>query len=174
VVAFSLAAFNLVQLFRDGPLVYVESTKNLDARLSYDENLPPVLVDLLSLLPRAPVLMNTSAYPEIVAFTGIPLRQTINESDLEIFRAALNAPARSAAIVVTFEGDDIDRAVKAHPQDLVVAGRFTANTQPAATIYISTKWMDQSPLMKAPQLTSPLLKDLIPPAGETAPASPAP
>jgi hypothetical protein len=174
VVAFSLAAFNLVQLFRDGPLVYVESTKNLDARLSYDENLPPVLVDLLSLLPRAPVLMNTSAYPEIVAFAGIPLRQTINESDLEIFRAALNAPARSAAIVVTFEGDDIDRAVKAHPQDLVVAGRFTANTQPAATIYISTKWMDQSPLMKAPQLTSPLLKDLIPPAGETAPASPAP
>lgn len=174
VSAFALAALNLVQLFRDGPLVYLEGTRNLEARLPYDENLPPVLDDLLSLLPHAPVLMNTSAYPEIVAFTGIPLRQTINESDLEIFRAALVAPARSAAIIVAFEGDEIDRAVKAHPENLAVAGRFTANTQPAATIYISTKWMDQSPLMKPPALTGPLLKDLTPPAGETGPESPAP
>jgi len=174
VAAFSLTAFNLVELFQDGPLVYLESTRNLDARLPYDENLPPVLADLLSLLPHAPVLMDTSAYPEIVAFTGIPLRQTINESDLEIFRAALAAPARSAAIIVAFDGDDIDRAVKADPQDLAVAGRFTANTQPPATVYFSTKWIEQSPLMKTPQLTGPLLKDLTPPAGQTAPESTAP
>jgi hypothetical protein len=94
--------------------------------------------------------MDTSAYPELVSLTGIPLRQTINESDLEIFRAALAAPAENAAIIVAFEGDDIDRAVKAHPQDLAVAGRFTANKQPPATVYFSTKWMDQSPYMRIP------------------------
>jgi hypothetical protein len=167
VVAFALTAIDLFGLFRDGPLVYLESTKNLDARLPYDQDIPPVVEDLLSLFPHAPVLMNTSAYPEIVAITGIPLRQTINESDLEIFHAALDAPARSAAVIVAFEGDEIDRAVKAHPQDLAVAARFAANTQPPATVYFSTKWMDQSPLMKAPILTSPMLKDLTPSTGET-------
>ncbi len=82
--------------------------------------------------------MNTSIYPEIVALTGIPLRQTINESDLGIFRAALAAPAAHAAIIVAFDGDEIDRAVKAHPEGLDVAGRFTARGQPSATVYLSS------------------------------------
>jgi hypothetical protein len=171
-VFFALAVINQVQLLRAGPLVYVESTKNLEARLSYDEAIPPVLQDLLSFLPRAPVLINTSAYPEIVALTGIPLRQTINESDLEIFRAALASPAASAAVIVAYDGDEVDRAVKAHPADLAIAGRFTANTQPPATIYFSSRWLEQSPLMKLPTTKSPLMKDLLPPATDADPASP--
>jgi len=147
---FAFAGLNVVQLFRAGPLVYQESRTNLEARLPYEADIPPILQDLLSFLPHCPVLMDTSAYPELVSLTGIPLRQTINESDLEIFRAALAAPAENAAIIVAFEGDDIDRAVKAHPQDLAVAGRFTANKQPPATVYFSTKWMDQSPYMRIP------------------------
>ena len=50
--------------------------------------------------------MNTSVYPELVAFTGIPLRQTINESDREYLQAALAAPAAHAAIVLAFDGDE--------------------------------------------------------------------
>jgi hypothetical protein len=165
-VCFAFAAINQVELLHAGPLVYVESTKNLAARLPYDEAIPPVLDDLLSFEPHAPILMDTSAYPEIVALAGIPLRQTINESDLEIFRAALAAPATDAAIIVTYAGDDIDKAVKAHPENLAVAARFTANTQPAATIYFSTKWMNQSPLLKAPSGLDPLLKNMSPPARE--------
>ena len=161
---FALVALNVVQLCRAGSLVYLESKTNLEARLPYDQKIPPVVQDLLSLLPRAPVLMNTSAYPELVSLAGIPLRQTINESDLEIFRVALAAPASDAGVIVTFEGDDVDRAVKARPQDLAVAARFTANTQPPATIYFSTKWMDQSPFMKLPDITGPLRNDLSPPS----------
>jgi hypothetical protein len=81
--------------------------------------------------------MNTSVYPEIVAFTGIPLRQTVNESDREFYSAALDAPAAHAAIVLAFDGDQIDRAVKAHPAGLTALRRFTAPGQPAATIYAS-------------------------------------
>ena len=55
--------------------------------------------------PGAPMLMDTSTYPEIVSLTGIPLRETINESDLRIWRTALAAPAAHAAIVVAFDGD---------------------------------------------------------------------
>ena len=135
---FVLAGINAVSLVRQEPIVYAESTDNLDARLPYDQTIPPLLQDLLSKFPRGTVLMNTSTYPEIVAFTGIPLRQTINESDLALWRAALEAPASHAAIVVAFDGDEVDRAVKAHPEGLAVEGRFTAENQPPATVYSST------------------------------------
>jgi hypothetical protein len=124
-------------------VVYVESTKNLDARLPYDEAIPPLLENMAMTLPGAPVLMDTSSYPEIVSLTGISLRQTINESDLLIWRTALAAPASHAAIVVAFDGDAVDRAVKAHPGDLSVAGRFTAKGQPSATVYLSALWVDR-------------------------------
>jgi hypothetical protein len=81
--------------------------------------------------------MNTSVFPEIVAFTGIPLRQTINESDLEIYSEALAAPAAHASIVVAFDGDQIDRAVKAHPEGLTAVRRFSTAEEPAGTIYVS-------------------------------------
>lgn len=150
-LGFALLGLNLIEMLDQGPAVYKESTKNLEARLPYDEAIPPALENLLRLLPHAPVLMNTSAYPEIVAFTGIPLRETINESDLAIYRAALASPAEHAAIVVAFDGDDVDRAVKANPRGLELSNRFTAQGQPAASIYISSRWINQSPLLKAPQ-----------------------
>ncbi len=137
-VLFFLVGVNVWSLLRQEPIVYAESTYNLEARLPYDEAIPPLLRDLLRSDFPGTVLMNTSMYPELVADTGIPLRQTINESDLAIWRAALLAPATHAAIVVAFDGDDVDRAVKAHPEGLAVAGRFTAEKQPAATVYIST------------------------------------
>ena len=89
--------------------------------------------------------MDTSIYPEIVAFTGIPLRQTINESDLGIFRAALAEPAAHAAIIVAFDGDEIDRAVKAHPADFTLIASFAAKNQPPAAIYASTTWLHRAP-----------------------------
>ena len=49
--------------------------------------------------------METSVYPQLVALTGIPLRQTINESDEQFYTAALAAPATHAAIVLAFDGD---------------------------------------------------------------------
>jgi hypothetical protein len=142
-ILFALAGFNFYKLLRQDPVVYVESTKNLDARLPYDEAIPPLLEDMVTVFPRAPVLMDASAYPEIVSLTGIPLRQTINEGDLLIWRSALAAPAAHAAIVVAFDGDAVDRAVKANPAGLSVAGRFTAEGQPSATVYLSASWANR-------------------------------
>jgi hypothetical protein len=141
---FVFAGLNVFALLRSGPIVYVEGTKNADARQPYDDAIPPALRSLLALDPHATILMNTSMYPEVVASTGIPLRQTINESDLEIYRSALAAPAAHAAIIVAFDGDEIDTAVKAHLADFTLMGRFTAVNQPSAAIYASTKWLDRS------------------------------
>ncbi|MGB6829756.1 MAG: hypothetical protein WBE41_17035, partial [Terracidiphilus sp.] len=135
-----LIVLNSIDLIQRGPLVYVESTKNVEARRPFDENIPPVMRQLLSRRPGAPVLMNSSVYPELIAFSGIPLAQTINESDQYVYRDALAAPAEHAAIVVAFDGDEIDRAVKAHPEGLIEVAHFTAKGQAAGTIYVSGTW----------------------------------
>ena len=140
----ALAGLNVFALLRAHPVVYVESTKNAYARKPYDDSIPPALQSLLALDPRAPVLMNTSLYPEIVASAGIPLRQTINESDLGIYRSALASPATNAAIVVAFDGDEIDTAVKAHLADFTLMNSFSAQGQPSAAIYASTKWLNRT------------------------------
>jgi len=136
-VLFVLVASNAVQMVRERPLVYVEGTKNIDARRPFEQQIPPALRTLLAERPGGVVLMNTSVYPEIVALTGIPLRQTVNESDKEFYSAALAAPATHAAIVLAFDGDEIDRAVQAHPAGLTALRRFTAPGQPPGTIYVA-------------------------------------
>jgi len=144
-IFFAVAVLNVFLLLRAGPIVYVEGAKNADARRPYDDAIPPALQSLLTLDPHATVLMNTSIYPEIVAFTGIPLRQTINESGLSIYRTALEDPAANAPIVVTFDGDEIDAAVNAHRSDFTLIARFAARNQPSAAIYASTKWLHRAP-----------------------------
>jgi len=136
-VLFALIALDAVQMVRERPLTYVEGTKNIESRRPFDEQIPPVLRALLAQRPGGVVLMNTSVYPELVAFAGIPLRQTVNESDKEFYSAALDSPAAHAAIVLAFDGDQIDRAVQAHPAGLTMLRRFTAPGQPAGTIYIA-------------------------------------
>ena len=136
VLLFALIALNALLVLREHPLVYEEGVKNLEARRPYDLAIPPMLRSLLATRPGGVVLMNTSVYPELVALTGIPLRQTINEGDKQYFNDALAAPAAHAAIVLAFDGDEVDRAVKAHPQGLTEVRRFTAKGQAPATIYV--------------------------------------
>jgi len=134
---FAVVVLNAAQMLRERPLVYVEGTRNIEARRLYEIEIPPALHALLAERPGGVVLMDTSVFPEIVALTGIPLRQTINESDLEIYSDALAAPAAHANIVLAFDGDQIDRAVKAHPEGLTAVRRFTTAGEPGGTIYVS-------------------------------------
>lgn len=134
---FVLLALNVRELILERPLVYVEGTKNIDAHRPYQLAIPPVLRAQLARQPAATILMETSVDPEIVALTGIPLRQTINEADLSLWDEALAAPATHAAIVLAFDGDAVDRAVKAHPEGLTAIRRFTAKGQPSGTLYVS-------------------------------------
>jgi hypothetical protein len=134
---FVLITLNTHRLIVERPLVYVEGTKNIAAHRPYQLAIPPVLRAQLALHPGAAILMETSVDPEIVALTGIPLRQTINESDLAIWDQALAAPAADAPLVLAFDGDAVDRAVKAHPEGLTPVNRFTARGQPSGTLYVS-------------------------------------
>jgi hypothetical protein len=132
---FAVAVLNAAQMLRERPLVYVEGTKNIEARRQYEAEIPAAIRAELVDWPHATILMDTSVFPELVALSGIPLRQTINESDLWIFDEALQAPAAHAQLILAFDGDAIDRAVKAHPEGLIPARHFTARGQASATLY---------------------------------------
>ena len=134
---FVLTALNAWQVLREHPLCYVEGAKNYAAREHYEQVIPAALRALLATRPGGVVLMDTSQYPQVVALTGIPLRQTINESDKEFYGAALAAPADHASIVLAFDNDGIAQAVKEHPQGLREVDRFTAPGQPGGTLYVS-------------------------------------
>lgn len=136
-ILFAFIAWNAWQVLRLRPLTYVEGTKNLDSRREFEQQIPPVLSSLLATRPGGIVLMETSVYPHLVALTGIPLRQTINESDKQFYTDALAAPASHSAIVLAFRGDEIDSAVKAHPAGLTLVGRFTDPGQQPAAVYVS-------------------------------------
>jgi len=136
-ILFAAVAFNAYRMLRECPLVYVEGAKNIHARRPIYSQIPPVLRTYLTTHPNAVILMDTSTYPEIVSLTGIPLRQTINESDLAIYTSALSAPAASANLVLAFDGDAIDSAVKANHWGLTPVHRFAAPNQPSATLYVS-------------------------------------
>jgi hypothetical protein len=144
-VLLAVANLNLLQMLRERPPVYVEGTKNIEAHRPYEEQIPPALKALLAQRPGSIILMETSVDPELVALTGIPLRQTINESDLEVYTDALAAPAAHAALVLAFDGDEIDQAVKAHPAGLTAGQHFSAPGQPPATIYVSDTGSAQPP-----------------------------
>jgi hypothetical protein len=139
-------SFNAAKMLREHPPVYVEGIKNVEAHRSYEQAIPPVLRSLLATRPGATLLAVTSFDPIIIARTGIPLRQTINESDLWIWDTALASPASHAEFILAFDGDDVDRAVRLRPEHLTVVQRFTAPWQPGATIYAS-----DSPSSAAPQ-----------------------
>ena len=132
---FALVAVNAARMLHERPLVYVEGTKNIEARRPYEQAIPPALRAQLAAHPGY-ILMDTSVYPEIVALTGIPLRETINESDLEIYKDALAHPAERASLVLAFDGDEVDQAVRAHPAGLIPVARFAARGQPSATLYV--------------------------------------
>jgi putative Mg2+ transporter-C (MgtC) family protein len=85
--------------------------------------------------------MNTSMYPSFIPNAGLTYRQTINESDKQFYWAALDSPAAHASIVLAFAGDDIDKAVQAHPEHLRVYQRFHSPNQgwdqADATLYVT-------------------------------------
>ena len=141
ILAASLACFliaNAGQMLGQGPLVYIEATRNFAARSAYTETLAAALARLHSLDPSALTLVDTSAFPTIIPRAGLTYRQTLNESDKQFFRAALAAPAQRAGIVLAFNGDAVARAVARHPQRLRLVAHFSAPGQPAASLYIST------------------------------------
>ena len=119
------------------PLVLKEALVNSTTRVPFEQNLALVLEDLP---PGAAILMQESDHIGALEDAGIPLRQTINESDYDSWHAALEAPAEHAAYVVSFEGDAVWKAVEEHPEGLQELTILCGTGQPCARVYQSERF----------------------------------
>jgi hypothetical protein len=121
----------------DTPLVLKEALVNSTTRVPFEQNLALVLADLP---PGTPILMQESDHIGALEDAGIPLRQTINESDYDSWHAALQAPAEHAAYVVALEGDAVAKAVEEHPEGLQELTILCGTGQPCARVYQSERF----------------------------------
>lgn len=116
------------------PLVLKEALVNATTRVPFERDLALALDDLP---PGVPILMAESDHIGALQDAGIPLRQTINESDYDSWHAALQDPAGHAAYVIAFDGDAVARSVAQHPQGLQELSILCGTGQPCAHIYQS-------------------------------------
>lgn len=125
---------NTAVLIHRVPLVLEEAIANSRTRIPFEE----AYARALNLLPReGPILVWTSDHIGAFQDAGIPLRRTINESDYYQWRAALKAPAQSAAFVVAADKDAVTRAVEAHPEGLTLVNIVCSTGQPCVRFYQS-------------------------------------
>jgi hypothetical protein len=119
------------------PLVLKEALVNASTRVPFERNLAVVLEDFP---PGEPILMAESDHIGALQDAGIPLKQTINESDYDSWHAALADPANHAAFVIAIAGDDVSKAVAAHPEGLSEVSILCTTGQPCARIYQSERY----------------------------------
>jgi hypothetical protein len=128
------------------PLVLKEALVNSTTRVPFERNLALTLEELP---PGVPILMAESDHIGALQDAGIPLRQTINESDYDSWHAALEDPADHAAYVVALQGDAVSKAVDAHPEGLQELTILCGTGQPCARIYQSDRYSTQGvPVMR--------------------------
>jgi len=122
------------------PLVLKEALANAKTRVPFERNLALVLDELPA---GSPILMQESDHIGALQDAGIPLKQTINETDYDSWHAALDDPAAHAAFVVAMQGDAVSAAVAAHPENLEEMDILCTTGQPCARIYRSTTYNAQ-------------------------------
>ena len=119
------------------PLVLKEALVNASTRVPFERNLALVLNEMPI---GSPILMQQSDHIGALEDAGIPLKQTINETDYDSWSAALADPAGHALFIVAMEGDAVAKAVAAHPQELEEVDILCTTGQPCARIYRSLSY----------------------------------
>ncbi|MEO6801835.1 MAG: hypothetical protein ABI197_01175 [Granulicella sp.] len=130
----ALVVANTAAMIYFKPLVLREGLVNATTRVPFEA---AVARELDTFPQGSAILMSTSDHIGIMQQAGIPLKQSLNESDWDSWHAALEAPATHAAYVVALAGDLVSAAVKAHPENLTELTVLCATGQPCARIYQS-------------------------------------
>jgi len=144
-IALLLIVLNAAGMIYRLPLVLKEAVANSTTRIAFESSLAR---ELKSFPAGVPILMYNSDHVGALQGAGIPLRQTLNESDYDSWKAALAAPADHAAYVVAIAGDQVSAAVAAHPQDLTELTILCTTGQPCARIYRSSRFGSSTPTPK--------------------------
>jgi hypothetical protein len=133
-VGLGLAVLNAAVMMYFVPLVLKEGIVNASTRVPFEA---AIARQIESLPAGVPILMHDSDHIGAIQQAGIPLKQTLNESDYDSWMAALAQPAEKAAYVIAIAGDPVDDAVKKHPENLTELTVLCTTGQPCARIYKS-------------------------------------
>jgi len=132
-----LVAANTVTMMYAIPLVLKEAKANSTSRISFEG----AVARELSAFPKgATILMYNSDHVGALQQAGIPLRQTISETDYDTWKVALADPAQSAAYVVAIDGDPVAKAVKEHSAGLSEVVVLCSTGQSCARVYKSDRF----------------------------------
>jgi len=132
-----LIAGNTIAIMYRVPLVLKEAMVNSTTRVAFEEALAR---ELRSFPAGVPILMYNSDHVGALQQAGIPLRQTLSESDYDSWKAALAAPSVHAAYVIAIDGDPVTAAVKEHPQGLTELTVLCTTGQSCARVYRSDRF----------------------------------
>jgi hypothetical protein len=132
-----LVAGNTIAMMYRVPLVLKEAMVNSTTRVAFEE---AIARELRTFPPGVPILMYNSDHVGALQQAGIPLRQTLSESDYDSWKAALASPAEHAAYVVAVAGDPVSEAVKEHPRGLTEMVVLCTTGQSCARVYKSDRF----------------------------------
>ncbi len=136
-IVLMLVAANAIAMMYHVPLVLKEAMVNSTTRVAFEE----AIARELRMFPvGAPILMYNSDHVGALQQAGIPLRQTLSESDYDSWKAALASPAAHAAYVVAIAGDPVSEAVKSHPEGLTELVVLCTSGQSCARVYKSDRF----------------------------------
>jgi hypothetical protein len=135
-ISLVLVVVNLLFMLHAIPLVLKEAMVNSRGRLAMET---PLAEQLALDPPGAPILMDNSEYVGALQTAGIPLKQTIGPDDYYRWRAAMAAPGKTAAMIVSADGDAISQAIRQHPEGLGEPLTILCTTgKPCLRVYQST------------------------------------
>lgn len=134
-MALLLIAINTIFMMYRVPLVLKEAMVNSTTRIAFEQ---AIANELKTFPAGVPILMYNSDHVGALERAGIPLKQTISETDYDSWKAALAAPARHAAYVVAIAGDPVSAAVAAHPEGLTELVVLCTTGQSCARVYRSS------------------------------------
>jgi hypothetical protein len=130
-----LIAVNTILMMYGVPLVLKEAQANSITRVAFEQ----AIANQIKTFPAgAPILMYNSDHVGALQRAGIPLKQTLSETDYDTWKAALAAPAEHAAYVVAIENDPVAKAVAAHPEGLTELAVLCTTGQSCARVYKSS------------------------------------
>ena len=132
----SFAVLSSLGMMYRVPLVLKEAEVNATTRVPFEKSLARLLADLPA---GVPILMENGDHIGALQDAGIPLKQTVNEGEWYSWHAAMEDPAGHAAYVVALAGDDVSKAVAAHPQGLKELTILCGTGQGCARVYQSER-----------------------------------
>jgi len=133
--ALLLIALNTIAMMYRVPLVLKEAMVNSTTRVAFEQ---AIANEIKSFPAGVPILMYNSDHVGALQMAGIPLKQTISETDYDSWKAALADPSRHAAYVVAIAGDPVSSAIAAHPEGLTELSVLCTTGQPCARFYRSS------------------------------------